>query len=78
MPGARPVAETKRRIRESALACHWSAIAREPEIAVLDANRFEVTIFALDPDHVRDVEASVRRALSAQPGATVVAASGST
>ena len=42
--------------------------------AVLDANRFEVTIFALDPDHVRDVAASVRRALSAQPGATVVAA----
>ncbi|MEQ8455295.1 MAG: mechanosensitive ion channel [Sandaracinaceae bacterium] len=65
LPAAPPVAETKRLIRESALACHWSAIAREPEIAVLDADRFEVTIFALDPDHVRDVEASVRRAVGA-------------
>ena len=63
-----PVAEAKRRIRESALASHWSAIAREPEIAVLDADRFEVTIFALDADHVRDVEMAVRGALSS--GAT--------
>ncbi len=63
--GAPPtVAETKRRIRSAALACHWSAIAREPEIAVLDAQRYEVTVFALDPDRVREVEAAVRAALA--------------
>lgn len=63
LPGHPPVAETKQRIRESALRCHWSAIAREPEIAVLDADRFEVTVFALDADRVRDVEDAVRRAV---------------
>ncbi len=63
LDGAPSVAETKRRIREAALACHWSAIAREPEIAVLDAQRYEVTVFALDPDRVREVEAAVRAAL---------------
>lgn len=66
LPGHPPVAETKRRIRESALRCHWSAIAREPEIAVLDADRFEVTVFALDADRVRDVEDAVRRAVGAR------------
>ncbi|MCB9597441.1 MAG: mechanosensitive ion channel [Sandaracinaceae bacterium] len=57
------VADTKRRIREAALTCHWSAIAREPEIAVLDGHRYEVTVFALDPDRVREVEAAVRAAV---------------
>lgn len=65
LPGHPPVAETKRRIRESALRCHWSAIAREPEIAVVDADRFEVTVFALDADRVREVEEAVRRAVGA-------------
>lgn len=59
------VSETKQAIRDSALSCHWAAIAREPEIAVLDADRFEVTVFALDPDRVRDVELAVRRAVGA-------------
>lgn len=66
LPGQPPVAETKRKIRESALRCHWSAIAREPEIAVLDADRFEVTVFALHPDRVREVEDAVRRAVGAR------------
>jgi small-conductance mechanosensitive channel len=66
LPGSPPVAETKRKIRESALRCHWSAIAREPEIAVIDADRFEVTVFALDPDRVREVEDAVRRAVKAR------------
>ncbi|MCA9604786.1 MAG: mechanosensitive ion channel [Myxococcales bacterium] len=63
LDGSPSVADTKRRIREAALACHWSAIAREPEIAVLDAHKYEVTVFALDPDRVREVEAAVRAAL---------------
>ena len=63
LPGRPAVAETKRRIRESALLCHWSAVAREPEIAVLDADRYEVTVFALDADRVREVEEAVRAGL---------------
>lgn len=65
LPNRSPVAETKHRIRESALRSHWAALAREPEIAVLDADRFEVTIYALDADHVREVEDAVRRSLGA-------------
>lgn len=60
LPDRPAVAETKRRIRESALRCHWAAIARDPEIAVLDGDRYEVTIFALDADRVREVEEAVR------------------
>jgi hypothetical protein len=62
---APPVAEAKRKIRESALSCHWAAVAREPEIAVIDENRFEVTVFAIDSDRVREVEAHVRASFSA-------------
>ncbi len=64
LEGLRSVAETKRRIREAALRCHWAAIARDPEIVVLDADRYEVTVFALDPDRVREVESAVRAALT--------------
>lgn len=65
LPNHPPVAEAKHRIRESALRSHWAALAREPEIAVLDAERFEVTIYALDADHVREVEDAVRRGMGA-------------
>ena len=64
LEGSPSVADTKRRIREAALTCHWSAIAREPDITVLDGQRYEVTVFALDPDRVREVEAAVRAAVS--------------
>lgn len=57
-----PMAEAKRRIVESALACHWSSIAREPEIAVLDSGRVNVTVFSIDPDRAREIEDAVRRA----------------
>ncbi len=65
LPGRPAVAETKRRIRESALLCHWAAVARDPEIAVLDADRYEVTVFALDADRVREVEEAVRAGVDA-------------
>lgn len=66
LPGDLPVSEAKRRIRESALRCHWSVIAREPQITVIDANRFEITVFGFDSDRVRDIEDEVRRAVGAQ------------
>lgn len=64
LPSRPSVAITKRQIREAALRCHWAAIAREPEINVLDADRYEVTVFAIDPDRVREVEAAVRSELA--------------
>ena len=64
LDGPRSVAETKKQIREAALRCHWAAIARDPEIVVIDADRYEVTVFALDPDRVREVETAVRAALA--------------
>ncbi|MBX3271788.1 MAG: mechanosensitive ion channel [Sandaracinaceae bacterium] len=62
--GAR-LAEVKRRAREAALTCHWSAIARAPEIADLGGGRLAVTVFAIDPDRVDAVESAVRAALPA-------------
>lgn len=61
---APPVAEAKRRIREGALTCHWAAVAREPRVEAKDERRYEVTVFALDADRARDVEAHVRRAVA--------------
>ena len=66
LPDRPSVAITKRRIREAALRCHWAAIAREPEISVLDSDRYEITVFAVDPDRVREVEAAVRSELAAR------------
>jgi len=65
----RSVAEAKRQIRDAALRCHWAAIARDPEVVVLDGDRYEVTVFALDPDRVREVEAAVRAALVTEEAA---------
>lgn len=57
------VPETKATIREAALVCHWAALGRDPEVVPLDGDRFEVTIYALDADRVRDVERAVRSAV---------------
>lgn len=66
---ARPMPEAKAAIKEAALVCHWAALGRDPEVVALEENRFEVTVYALDADRVRDVERAVRRALETTNGA---------
>jgi hypothetical protein len=67
IPTDESLSDTRQRIREGALCAHWASVVREPQVKPLGGNSYEVTVFALDPDHGPDVEASVRRALAAPP-----------
>jgi small-conductance mechanosensitive channel len=55
--------EIKRAVREAALLCHWSSVARQPEVAATDGGDLEITVFPVDSDHAPEVERTVRRAL---------------
>lgn len=63
VPDGATISDVKRRVRESALSCHWGSIVRDPQVVAVASSRFEVTIYALDPDHAPDVEAAVRSAV---------------
>ncbi len=51
-------------IRESALLCHWTAIAKQPEIVNLEQGAVDVTVFAVDSELAPEIEAAVRRRLA--------------
>ena len=55
-------AELRTRIRRSALLCHWSAAAREPEV-IVTGDHLEVTVYGVDPIRGPDIEKAVRTAL---------------
>ncbi len=72
-PPSLPLAELKRTIRHSAMAVHWSALSREPDVAADDADQLEITVYAVDPDRRFEIETAVRGALartSADPPAS--------
>ena len=50
------------RIRQLAMLCHWSSVARVPVVTV-DGDHLSVTVFALEPDRGAEIEAFVRKAL---------------
>jgi small-conductance mechanosensitive channel len=64
VPDHRTIPEVKRAVREAALLCHWSSIARPPEVAAAEDGHVEITVFPVDADHVTDLERLVRRALA--------------
>ncbi len=51
-------------VRRAALGCHWSSIARLPEVRGVDGG-LEITVFALEAERAPEVEARVRAALGA-------------
>jgi small-conductance mechanosensitive channel len=51
------------RVRQRALLCHWSSVARLPTVNVEDDGTLEVTVFALAAEHGAAIEAFVRRGL---------------
>lgn len=63
LPEDVPEQEAMRRVRQSALACHWASAVRAPNIALLSPRTLEVVVYALDAEHAPDVEAAVRKAL---------------
>ncbi len=51
------------RLRQLAMLCHWSSVARPPVVSVNDDGEHEVTVFALEPGRGPEIEAFVRKAL---------------
>lgn len=62
-PSGPSMLEAKTRAREAAAASHWSSIAREPEVQMVDDTTLEVTVYLLNADRAPTVEANVRDAL---------------
>jgi hypothetical protein len=65
VPKDAAIADIKRAVLEAALLCHWSSVARQPEVAATGDGHVEITVFPADPDHVSDLVRTVRRALEA-------------
>ncbi|MEM7447364.1 MAG: mechanosensitive ion channel domain-containing protein [Myxococcota bacterium] len=63
LPAGMTVAHARRQIRKVALLQHWSSVARDPEVKLIDRDWLEVTAFTLDADHVPRIEQAIRRGL---------------
>jgi hypothetical protein len=59
-----PRVELRRLINESALLCHWTSPAREPELANAEQGAIDVTVFAVAADFAPEIESAVRQRLS--------------
>lgn len=64
-PTGAAMLESKIRVREAAAASHWSSIAREPEVHMVDDTTLEITVYLLNADRGPTVEAQVRASLAA-------------
>lgn len=51
------------RIRQLAMLCHWSSVARAPVVVVKADGEHDVTVFALQADRGGEIEAFVRKGL---------------
>jgi small-conductance mechanosensitive channel len=63
LPTTRSIAEARKLVLEAALLHHWTSVARQPVVVATEQDELEVTIFAVDPDRVADIERAIRRAL---------------
>jgi small-conductance mechanosensitive channel len=63
LPPGRSLADARQAIVESALLHHWASVARQPQIVVTEDGQLEVTVFAVDPGRVIDVERALRAAV---------------
>jgi ribosomal protein L35AE/L33A len=52
-------------IRRAALYCHWSSVARDPDLSPA-GGVIKVTVFALDREHAPEIESAVRAALDSR------------
>lgn len=62
-PRGRSIADARRLIVETALLHHWASVARQPHVVATDDGELEITVFAIDPDRVTDLEHELREAL---------------
>jgi small-conductance mechanosensitive channel len=64
IPVARSIADVRKQIVEAALLHHWASVARLPLVVATEHGELEVTVFAVDPDRVADLEAAIRNGLT--------------
>lgn len=65
LPGGITVPDGKRLVREAALLCHWSSVARPAQVAAVGQAELDVTVFPVDPDQASEIEAAIRGAVEA-------------
>lgn len=56
------VADARQAVLEGAMCAHWASVVRPPQVKPLGNHEYEISVFALDPDHGPDVEAAVLHA----------------
>lgn len=64
LPEGRDFADAAQRIRRAALCCHWSSIVKQPEVRRVTPGQAEVSVFALDVDHLPEIEDAVHAGLA--------------
>jgi small-conductance mechanosensitive channel len=64
LPPGESFLDVKQRIVHAALRNHWASVVHEPKVLPEAEGRVEVSVYALDADHVPTLEAAVRRAVS--------------
>jgi len=64
VPSSVKIPDARRTIRERALLCHWSSIARPPQVVAAGPDELEITVFAIDGDRAPEIERAVREALA--------------
>jgi small-conductance mechanosensitive channel len=64
VPEEVPMSDARRVIREGAWRSHWSSLGREPQLALVDERKLEVTVFSISPDRAPEIESEVRSALA--------------
>lgn len=63
VPAGLGLAEAKRLVQETALLCHWSSIARSPQVVASATGELDVTVFPIAPDHAGEIERAIRAAV---------------
>ncbi len=58
-PASASVSDARAAVLEAAMCSHWASVVRQPEVKSIGKNGYEVTVFALNPDHGMDVENAV-------------------
>jgi small-conductance mechanosensitive channel len=64
LPARRSIADVRKQVVEAALLHHWSSVARLPLVVATEHGELEVTVFAVDPDRVADLETAIRSRLT--------------
>jgi small-conductance mechanosensitive channel len=63
VPTSVTMSDARSSLRLAISQCHWASLVREPELAVLSENTYEVTVFSLAAERSAEIEAAARASL---------------